>query len=159
MTTPATQSPAAAAMRPARDPVGVASRRTVHLVILLAVLLVAAVLVNLNYARSGPFRAHLSQGRFYAGAHRPVDAEREWREALKLDPARTEPYVLLSRLYIETERAKDAIPLLEQLRKMAPQTPHTLCSLAEAYTRVNRDRDGNDTAQQAVILERECARA
>ncbi len=115
--------------------------------------------LDMRYIAAAPVREHLQKGIAMAGAGNPRGAEQEWRASLRLDPFRPEAYQLLSRLYLDTGQAEKAIPLLEQLRKLSPQSPHVMCGLAEAYTRAGMAKKGLDTARQAVIIEPDCPRA
>ena len=119
----------------------------------------AAVVLNLRYARSAPYREHLNKGIALAHEGKPREAEREWRAALRSDPSRIEPYQLLSRLYLDVGEVKEAIPLLERLQQISPKSPHLQCSLADAYVRADKFEKSLETARQAVILEPECAQA
>jgi len=119
----------------------------------------AALPIHLHYQSGRPAREHVRQGIALAAAGKLPEAEREWRRALQADPENRAPQLLLSRLYLDTDRADRALPLLEGLRATAPQTPHALCTLAEAYARTEQDGRGVEAARQAVVLEPNCARA
>src|SRR5437870_2581680 len=83
-------------------------RRLAALTLLLVALAVAAVAVNWRYLRRSPAQTHIERGIALANAHKPVEAEREWREALRTDPSLPEPYQLLSRLYLDADRPDQA---------------------------------------------------
>jgi tetratricopeptide (TPR) repeat protein len=126
----------------------------------IAVVLGAVAVARIStFLKGQPARDHVRRGIVLAEAARLDEAEHEWRSAVRLDPGLKEPYQLLSKLYLDTGRPDLAVPLLEQLRKTAPDSPHTLCRLSEAYTRSERTRDGLAAARQAVVLEPHCARA
>lgn len=135
------------------------SRRLAALVGALTLLTVAAVYINITYVRRSPTSGHIQRGIALYTAGNAAEAEREWTSALRHDPKRLEPYQLLSHLYMETGRPELAVPLLEHLRKTAPASAHTFCSLAEAYARTERPTDGMEVARQAVEIEPDCHRA
>lgn len=124
-----------------------------------ALLVGAALLIHFRYQSGRPAREHVRQGIALAAAGKLTEAEGEWRRALQLDPQNRAPQLLLSRLYLDTDRAERALPLLEGLRTAAPRTPHALCTLAEAYARTEQNSQGMEAARQAVVLEPNCARA
>ncbi|HZP81544.1 MAG TPA: tetratricopeptide repeat protein [Chthonomonadaceae bacterium] len=126
---------------------------------LLLVCVVAAVALNLRFLRDRPVQAHILQGVAMQQAGKLTEAEQEWRTALRLAPSRREPYQLLSALYMKTDRPEAALPLLERLRQLAPNADHTLCNLAEAYTRTGQGEKALETARQAVVIEPQCPRA
>lgn len=126
---------------------------------LLLVCVVAAVALNLRFLRDRPVQAHILQGVAMQQAGKLTEAEQEWRTALRLDPSRREPYQLLAVLYLKTDRPEEALPLLERLRQLAPDTAHTLCSLTEAYTRTGQEQKALETARQSVVLEPDCPNA
>jgi len=134
-------------------------RRLVLLSGIGALLVGAALLIHFRYQSGRPAREHVRQGIALAAAGKLTEAEGEWRRALQADPENRAPQLLLSRLYLDTDRADRALPLLESLRVTAPQTPHALCTLAEAYARTEQDGRGVEAARQAVVLEPNCARA
>jgi protein O-mannosyl-transferase len=50
----------------------------------------------------------LTLGRYYAQVRNPLQAEKEYRAALSLDPHAAQPYILLGNLSLETGRVADA---------------------------------------------------
>ncbi len=134
------------------------SRSRLYVLVLVVLAAIAAVVYVLYLGSSG-WRRHVNKGLEFAASNKPVEAEAQWRDAIRVDPSRHEPYQLLSSLYLESDRADMAVPLLERLKSVAPSTPHTLCGLAEAYTRVDRIKEGLATSRQAVIVEPNCGRA
>lgn len=150
-------------------PVGAESPSSLHRAVAarpvripLAVLASAGILIaawtGSVYWRSLPALRHLNQGLSASESGRPLDAEREWKSALRLDPRRPEPYLLLAQLYLHGGRPDLAIPLLERLRELAPRYPHALCTLADSYTRAGETKKGFQTARQATLIEPNCAR-
>ena len=129
------------------------------MIVILVILFAACCIVNWSYLAGTPARSHLERGIALSNARDARGAEAEWRQALRMDPARAEPYQLLARLYLDTGSPGQAVPLLEHLRQISPRSEHTLCSLAEAYTRLDQTTKGLETARQAALLEPDCARA
>lgn len=125
----------------------------------LILLMALAMALNLVHLRRDPARAHLERGNALAEAGKPQEAEKEWREALRLNPARIEPYQLLASLYLNGNRPDLALPLLQRLREIAPKSKHALCQLTEAYTRLDRLKEGMEAARQAVVIEPDCPQA
>jgi tetratricopeptide (TPR) repeat protein len=121
--------------------------------VLFAIAGTVAAVVNIRFMRDKPYRDHFLRGAALMEASRPEEAEAALRAALSLNPDKPEPYRLLSQLYLDTQHADLAIPLLERLRVIAPQTPNTLSNLAEAYAITGEEDKALETARQAVALE------
>lgn len=130
--------------------------------LLLAVLVVVgafAVANNMRYAKERPARAHLQKAITAIQAKNAKEAESELRTAIKLRPDLVEPYTLLARLYMDSQRPESAIPLYARLRQIAPKSEHVTCGLAEAYARSGDDKQAIEIARQAVVVEPNCPNA
>lgn len=129
------------------------------LFIALAFALVVALILNMRYYRDREPRLHIQRGIQALENHRPNDAEQEFRTALQMRPDMPDSYRLLTRLYMDSQQPKRAIPLFERLRTLAPETEHLSCGIAEAYALAGDDKKVMDAARQAVLVEPNCAQA
>lgn len=138
-----------------------ASRRRLFLLLaVLAALVCAAVPINLRFAARARVRGHVREGiRLYQqGA--VTKAIEEWRAALRQDPTYSDAYRLLAEALIDHGSAGEAIPLLQQLRTIAPNSEHIYCRLAEAVALTDESgQPAFNAAKQAVEREPGCARA
>ncbi len=131
----------------------------VVLLSLLVVLGVVAALVNLGFASRSTVRLHIQRGiDAYQGGQQVV-AISEWREAMRQDPTHPLPYRLLSETLLANGEAKEAIPLLLQLVKIAPNTPHLYCRTAEAIALSATSDAALEAAKTAVAKEPDCGKA
>lgn len=114
---------------------------------------------NLRYQQERPARAHIQKAITAIQSKKAQEAETELRAAITLRPDIVEPYVLLARVYMDTQRPDKAIPLYARLRQIAPKTEHITCGLAEAYARAGNDKQATEIARQATTIEPNCSNA
>ena len=64
--------------------------------------------------------------------------EREWREAIRLNPAHPQPIEDLGRLYARAGRWEEAVPLLERVIALDSSRVGSALALGTAYTRIGQ---------------------
>lgn len=135
------------------------SRRMGLLLLVLAALSVAAVAINLRFAGRSSVRAHVRAGiQLYEAGDIPKAVE-EWRIALRQDPTYPDTYKLLGKALIDQGSPAEAVPLLQQLRRIDPRSEHLYCRLAEALALSEAGNPVYDSAKEAVAREPACPRA
>jgi tetratricopeptide (TPR) repeat protein len=136
------------------------SRRSVALgsALALAVMVWGAVGLT-RWVRQAPARGHFRAGLAAMEEGRPQDAEREWREAVRLSPDYLPAYRLLAALYVSAGLWRKSYDLLEQFLAVAPGEPHLECQLAEAGLRLERLPEAEEHARREVARDPTCGRA
>ena len=93
----------------------------------LATLLAAAVVAwgvqLVRWRAAAPVRSHVEAGIEFANRRMGAQAEREWREALRLDPRCAAAWELLGDYYLSWENGPGALEAFRQLERVAPATP------------------------------------
>ena len=97
--------------------------------------------------------SHLNLGLFHSHRQQPLQAEKEYREAIRLDPTFAPAYVNLADLYRAGSRDDDAAKVLDEGLKRMPDDPSLLQALA-----LQRVRQGH-TDEALPLLERAFAGA
>jgi Flp pilus assembly protein TadD len=99
-------------------------------------------------AREAPrsFRAHWALGAQAFAAGDSVRGEREWREAIRLNPDHPQPLEDLGRLYAQTGRYAPAVPLLDRAVQLDSTRRGDAVLLAIALSRI-----GQTTRSLAVL--------
>jgi protein O-GlcNAc transferase len=112
-----------------------------------------------QWVRQAPARRHFRAGLAAVEEGRPQDAEREWREAVRVSPDYLPPYRLLVGLYLSTGLWRKGHEVLEQFLAAAPTEPHLECQLAEMSLRLNALPDAEEHARREVARDPACGRA
>jgi len=118
-----------------------------------ALLLAAVVLARVDFLGiRDPDRSqvHYQFGNVYARVDRDADAEREFREALRLDPGLAEARHHLGALLLRQGRTAEALPELRRAVEELPLSIRARRSLAEAYA-------ATGALAEAVAVRRETA--
>lgn len=84
-------------------------------------------------------------------------AEAIYRHVVEREPANEQAVFLLGALCLGSERAEEALRLLERARDLAPANAHYLSNLGEAYRRLGRAQEAADVLVKAVALRPELA--
>ncbi|HZP81333.1 MAG TPA: tetratricopeptide repeat protein [Chthonomonadaceae bacterium] len=121
------------------------SSNTILLLVVLAIL--AVVFVFTQMYQPSPGKEAVETGRAMAQAGRLPEAERAWKEALRLDPNNAAALELLSELYRNTHRYQEAIAPLQKLAKLKPETPNLYANLAECLAQTGHQDAAFDEAE------------
>lgn len=92
----------------------------------------------------------INLGVAYAGLGRPVEAEAAFRRGLEKEPTRVDLLRSLGGLLTQQGRAREALPLLEQVMAGDPFSGLNQAMLAMAYAGVGRDSQAVASATYAV---------
>jgi len=84
------------------------------------------------------YRTHWALGAQAFAQGDSTTGEREWREAIRLNPEHPQPLEDLGRLYTRTGRWEAAIPLLERVIALDSSRAGSALALGTAYTRAGR---------------------
>jgi Flp pilus assembly protein TadD len=107
---------------------------------------------DLVAVREAAARAHHATGEARRIAGAPDDAERSYRRALALSPARLETLDNLGALLAQRGRPREAVPMLAQAAALAPDSPVTLANLGRALLAEGRPRDALAPLARALEL-------
>ena len=134
--------------------------RLVYLLSALAALAVVAAVVNFRYVGRSEMRQHLNEGiRLYQAGKEP-EAIEQWRAAMRSDPTHPDAYRLLAQALTTGGHPDEALPLLRQLEKIAPNSPGLYSQLAEAEATIGNGTDAAfNAAKRAVEKEPDSANA
>jgi tetratricopeptide (TPR) repeat protein len=98
----------------------------------LGLLALAAALWGQMLSRQlSPGRQHLEAGIDAARQRQPAVAEREWREAARLEPEDPQAWSYLAELYTATLNWPAALECLHHLEGLKPEVPHLAARLAQ----------------------------
>ena len=103
----------------------------------------------------GNAKAHNSLGAIYGNTGRIPEAEREFKEALRLRPDMREGLHIfpnLGRSLVAQGKLSEAIPYLERARQLKPEDAALASELGNAYLGVDRTSDAMRAWQDAVRL-------
>jgi len=84
------------------------------------------------------YRTHWALGAQAFARGDSADGEREWRDAIRLNPAHPQPLEDLGRLYARTGRWSAAVPLLERVIQLDSTRVGSALALGTGYTRLGR---------------------
>jgi tetratricopeptide (TPR) repeat protein len=98
------------------------------------------------------YRLHDALGAAYAIRGQRDPAEREWKEALRINPTSLEPLTSLGVLYAEEGRFEQALPLLEGALVMNPNSAEIHLNLGGAYAETGRMDLAEQHLRAAVTL-------
>jgi putative PEP-CTERM system TPR-repeat lipoprotein len=90
---------------------------------------------------------------------KPDEAERILKQARSANPNDVEAAVALARLQIQTNRARDAIPMLQQMLGQQPDDRRLLNALGTAYVRAQDTQQAIETFEKLVALDPRSAAA
>lgn len=113
-----------------------------------AALVWGALLIRQHYA--SPARRHIDAGIDYANKRLGLLAEREWREAIRLDPKSAQAWELLGDLYLSVGEADKALEAFQQVERLAPTTARLHERLAVSAFRAGEDKTAYRYAQKAL---------
>ncbi len=102
------------------------------------VLLAAAVwgFVFFGLGQGSPAAPQVEAGREAVRMGRPQEAERAWKEAVRLDPNNATAWELLAEYYSAHEDWANALKPLRELARLKPDTPHIYVRLADCAFKV-----------------------
>jgi tetratricopeptide (TPR) repeat protein len=121
------------------------SSNTILLLVALAVAAIAFVWTQM--VQPSPGKQAVETGQALARAGQLPEAERAWKEALRLDPKNAAALELLGELYRKTHRYQDAIAPLQQLAQLKPETPNLYANLAECLEQTGTQKAALDQAE------------
>ena len=98
------------------------------------------------------FRLHDALGAAYAIRGELEGAEREWQEALRLEPNSLEPLASLGSLYAQEGRFEQAMPLLENALQQNPNDADVHLNLGSAYAETGKMDRAEQHFRAAVLL-------
>jgi tetratricopeptide (TPR) repeat protein len=95
--------------------------------------------------------------------NRMEEAQTAYKKAIELDHASfthtEQPYLNLGALLVKTDRAADAVPILQQAAEIAPKSNAVQYQLSKAYFDLRQWPDAQRTAEEAVRLDSKDASA
>lgn len=84
----------------------------------------------------------------------PREAEAAWRESIRRDPKRLNPWLRIGNLMLAEKRYAEAVEALEKAVAIAPELEYANSQLGRAYQFVGRDADAKRVLQRAKQLKR-----
>lgn len=112
--------------------------------------LVAVCLVWRQYARPGLVQSRA--GAEALAAQRPADAEREWRQGTKEDPASPDCFVQLGDLYLSQKRYTEAAAQYLTASRLSPKDGDLFLKLTRANLAAGGERAAESSAKRAAEL-------
>lgn len=112
-----------------------------------------------DHLRLRPLRQHLYRGMEFARETRNLDAEREWKEALRLDEDYWPAWKMLAGCYSLTGRWREAHAAWAHVRRLAPGEPHVLCELATTCWVLGNEAEAHMLTEQELRQNRGCVQA
>lgn len=107
-----------------------AEKRSKLLIGLLSTAAAAWSLVLLWQIKTGPVQQRVDAGIAYFQAGQAEKAEREWREAVRLDPQNVDAWELLGEHYLKTRNWQSGLETYRQLLRLTPDKPDVRARLA-----------------------------
>ena len=102
--------------------------------------------------------AHASRGVALSAAGRDEEAEREFEEAIALDPNSFETHYFYARINFKQGKVERAATLFERASEIRPDDYQSVCLLIHVYRGLGRYQDSKDAARKGIHLaERELA--
>jgi len=102
--------------------------------------------------------AHASRGVALSAAGRDEEAEREFEEAIALDPNSFETHYFYARINFKQGKVERAAALFERASEIRPDDYQSVCLLIHVYRGLGRYQDSKDAARKGIHLaERELA--
>jgi len=99
---------------------------------------------------SGMAEAHASQGQALSLAERYDEANREFEQAVVLDPTSFEAHYFFARACFAQGKLERAAALFERAAELKPDDYQSVCLLIQIYRSLGRDEDGKKAAQRGV---------
>ncbi|MEA3247246.1 MAG: tetratricopeptide repeat protein [Gemmatimonadota bacterium] len=96
------------------------------------------------------FKAHYANGGRLWEAHRPGEAEREWRYAIALFPTYFGVYQDLAHKYREAHVCPAAIPLYQKALELEPELPLSRVGLTACYLEMAQFRKARAESREAI---------
>ncbi|HST20782.1 MAG TPA: winged helix-turn-helix domain-containing protein [Blastocatellia bacterium] len=119
-------------------------------------LLTKAVEIDPNYAQAWAYLArayHINALQFTGDKTELSAAEADYDQALELDPNLAETRLLKAKLFTETGRVEQAIPILLELMKAHPNMAAALWELSYAYRYAGLLSESIETGERALRLD------
>jgi predicted Zn-dependent protease len=88
----------------------------------------------------------------YERTSRSTEAMAEFQDALRLDPNHFPANLLLGRMLLTQQRAKDALPFLRQATKLRPDSIDAHGFLADVYAELGQQENSRREAMEAERL-------
>jgi tetratricopeptide (TPR) repeat protein len=101
-------------------------------------------------ARYAPVNRHIESGRQYLQSGREVDAEREWRQAVRLDPDNAAAWELLGDYYFGAASWKSALEAYRQVERIEPNNPGIHSRLANTSVHAGDMQVAQESALRAL---------
>jgi Flp pilus assembly protein TadD len=98
------------------------------------------------------FRIHDALAAAYWIRNDSSDAEREWLEALRMQPGATGPLNSLGALYAQEKRFDQALPLLKRTVRLDPYDADGHLNLGAAYAEMGKTDRAEEQFRAAVLL-------
>jgi len=121
--------------------------------IALGLLLLAAAVWGVLLLRerfASPAQRRIDAGIDYANRRLGLLAEREWREATRLDPKNTRAWELLGDLYLSVNESQKALEAFRQVERLAPDTARLYERLAVSAFRAGEDKPAYRYARRVL---------
>ncbi len=119
------------------------TRILIYILIAAAVVIIGAIAILSGGKTGDSVQNHLDLGRKYLEELSYDEAEMEFKEAIRIDPADPEPYIELADLYTNTDRAEMAVDILETGYRET-EDENILQVLRELEAKPNNDNDSSD---------------
>ncbi len=119
------------------------TRILIYILIAAAVVIIGAIAILSGGKTGDSVQNHLDLGRKYLEELSYDEAEMEFKEAIRIDPADPEPYIELADLYTKTDRAEMAVDILETGYRET-EDENILQVLRELEAKPNNDNDSSD---------------
>lgn len=103
-------------------------------------------------SQSEPIRAHMAAAARYVQQGRGTDAEREWKEVVRLDPDNAGAWDLLGDYYLTIGNEAEARGALERVWKLQPDTPEIHYRLAVATVQLGDMKAARQHAEAELKL-------
>ncbi|EYE88101.1 hypothetical protein Q428_09720 [Fervidicella metallireducens AeB] len=107
------------------------------IVVILVFVGIFAYVKTLNNAKAAKVKEHIRLGNDYIARERYQEAEREFQEAIKLQPKNTEARIGLSKAYFYSGRTDDGEKILLEVTEIEPGKSEPYIELAKCYLDVD----------------------
>jgi tetratricopeptide (TPR) repeat protein len=101
-------------------------------------------------ARYAPINQHIEAGRQHLQMGRGVNAEREWRQAVRLDPDNAIAWELLGDYYFGAASWQAALEAYRHVARIEPQAPQIYSRLANTAVQAGDMQAAQESAQRAL---------
>lgn len=129
------------------------------LAFLLAVMVFTGGIAWWQYIRSAPVRQHIEEGTRLLQAGQNAQAEREWLQAVQIDPTSAEAWDLLGDFYLAFGKWQQAQDAFHHVLALRPDTPALHARLATCAFRLGDTTKARKAAEEALTVDRNDATA